>query len=232
MTALAPDFRVIAPDLPFASPEKFTAAHSMDAYVDFLLEFVDALGLKKVSIFGNSVGGTLGLFCCLEDPYRFEKLIIRCPVWSSKQLPFYLRIRPLINLHQRWSQNPTYALKILEMFYRISARMSPISAQNIDSQPHDLLPFDPDHINPTILSSFLGHLLQVEFEALLAHISTETLILWGGQDSFIQSRWGNRLDFLLPNSKFVEMSGEYHNIATVKIQRLANSIISFVISRK
>ena len=227
MSALAPDFRVIAPNLPFASPKDFSHLHSLRSYVDFLLEFADKLDLEKISIFGNSVGGTLGLLCCLENPNSFEKLIIRCPVWSRTQLPIFLRNQPLIHLHQWLSHNRAYALKIMKIFYYASARMSPAPILNNVDQSKNLLPFNPDQISPTILSSFLGHLLQVEIEPQLARISTETFILWGAHDNFIQSSWGRCLKKLLPNAKFREMPGEYHNIATVDIKRLAQNIVEF-----
>src|SRR5210317_1364859 len=61
LKALSLDFRVVIPDLPFSTRNDFRFGHNVQNYVDYLLEFIDALGLENISIFGNSVGGTLGM---------------------------------------------------------------------------------------------------------------------------------------------------------------------------
>ena len=228
--ALKSKFRVVVPDLPFSTNHAFLPEHSLDRYVDFLMEFVQKLGLGKISIFGNSVGGTLALMCGIKHPLRFYKLVVRCPLWSSKQLPGYLQIKPLVSLHQTLSKNEFYARSILNLFYRISSRMSPKSDkdENESDHPGSLLPYHDDQIFPVVLSRFLGHLIQVEFESSLNSIPSETLILWGALDSFVKSEWGGYLSQVLPDSQYIEMSGEYHNIATAHPNRLATVIFDFV----
>ena len=232
MEALQPGFRVIAPDLPFVTNQKFRNEHTLENYVDLLMEFVQILDLKDVSIFGNSVGGTLGLMCCMVNPLRFDKLIVRCPLWSSKQLPSYLRIKPLVNLHGYLSESKFFALKMLALFYRMSARMSPTEGNPITEKNanrlQSLVPYKDDQIDPVVLSRFLGHLIQVEIENQMSTVQNSTLILWGKQDMFISSEWAGRLNQLLPVSKSMSLVGEYHNIATTDPKILATIIDGFV----
>ena len=75
MDSLKSNFHVVIPDLPFSTNNNFHLSHSLDSYAAFLLDFVDHLGLEKVSIFGNSVGGTLGLLCCAAAPGRFDSIV-------------------------------------------------------------------------------------------------------------------------------------------------------------
>jgi pimeloyl-ACP methyl ester carboxylesterase len=230
--ALLPDFRVVIPDLPFATKQDFHSTHSLENYTVSLLEFVKSLELKNVSIFGNSVGGTLGLMCCIEQPQQFYRLVVRCPLWSRKQLPTYMQYKPLIRLHGYLSRNRFIALKLLKIFYSMSARMSPMDGTkaitNAANRTRSHIPYKENQIYPVVLSSFLGHLVQVELESQLSAISNKTLILWGELDRFIQSSWGNYLNQHLPESQFMEMVGEYHNIATSRPRVLAKIISEFV----
>jgi pimeloyl-ACP methyl ester carboxylesterase len=232
MDALKSDYRVILPDLPFSTRNDFRKPHSLENYVDYLLDFVKEVGLKNVSIFGNSVGGTLGLMCCLESPQQFDRLVVRCPLWSSKQLPNYMQSKLLVDLHGYLSWNRFLALKMVDIFYRMSARMSPVDGNQADHYAADKsqspIPYTEGRIDPVLLSSFLGQLVQVEIGDRLSSISNRTLILWGELDKFIQSRWGEYLNQRLPASQFMEMAGEYHNIATSKPGTLAKIISEFV----
>jgi pimeloyl-ACP methyl ester carboxylesterase len=230
--ALKANFRVIVPDLPFSTRYEFRKSHSLENYVDYLLEFVQKVGLKNASIFGNSVGGTLGLMCCMESPLQFDRLVVRCPLWSSKQLPTYMQFKPLVDLHAYLSQNRFFALKMLAIFYGMSARMSPVDGNEDNkyaaAKSHSPIPYREDQINPVVLSSFLGNLIQVEIESRLSSIPNKTLILWGELDKFIQSMWGVHLNQLLPESQFIVMAREYHNIVTSRPGILAKVISEFV----
>ena len=228
--ALLPDFRVVIPDLPFSTNHNFLRAHNLENYAEFLREFVQKLKLENVSIFGNSVGGTLGLMCCIKKPEQFDRLIIRCPLWSQEQLPDYLQIKSLLALHKLLTRNRFYALNALRLFYRISARMSPMEKKPGRENNQSPLPYTDDQIDPVVLSKFLGNLVQVKIEdAQLNSIPNETLVLWGELDTFISSEWGANLNQILPNSRFVSAVGEYHNIATVDTKVLTNMISEFVI---
>ncbi len=217
-------FRVVVPDLPFASKNGYFPAHTLQTYINFLLEFVHTLELEKVSIFGNSFGGTLALLCDLAAPGRFENLIVRSPLWSSTQLPWYLRISPLVKIHAYLSRYEVYARWGLERFYQISARIS----SETEKEGKRIVPYHRDEISPSVLSGFLAELPQVEFADKLKEIRAKTLIVWGEKDTFIPSHWGAHLESLLPNGRFLEMAGEYHNIATVNADGLAKEIISFM----
>ena len=46
---LAPGFRILALDLPFSDRHGFRNDHTLDHYVDFVLDFIDKLALKNLS---------------------------------------------------------------------------------------------------------------------------------------------------------------------------------------
>jgi pimeloyl-ACP methyl ester carboxylesterase len=224
---LLPHFRVIALDLPFTNAHRFPGGPHPERYADLILAFIATLELQTPAFFGNSLGGTLGLLCAHRDPGAFSKLILRAPLWTQAQLPTYLRSTPLVTAHRWLSRTNVYARFALDMIYSLSEKMSPQYGNATTSISHrDLL--IQYQVNPTLLSTFLGYLVQVELRGLAASISTPTLVLWGQKDTLTPSIWGSRLSQCLPNAQFWETPGEYHNMATTNPKTLAADIAGFV----
>ncbi|MFD6057369.1 MULTISPECIES: alpha/beta fold hydrolase [Rhodococcus] len=75
---LAQNFRVLAPDiLGFGYTERPDGvAYNSTTWTEHLVGFLDALGLDKVSIVGNSFGGSLALRIATEHPDRVDKLVL------------------------------------------------------------------------------------------------------------------------------------------------------------
>jgi 2-hydroxy-6-oxo-octa-2,4-dienoate hydrolase len=75
---LAKEFRVVAPDVVgFGFTERPQAVqYGIKLWVSHLLGFLDALGLDKVSVIGNSFGGGLALAAVARHPERFERLVL------------------------------------------------------------------------------------------------------------------------------------------------------------
>jgi 2-hydroxy-6-oxo-octa-2,4-dienoate hydrolase len=76
--ALAETFRVLAPDMAgFGYTErKPDAAYDIKHWVRHLLGFLDAVGVEKASLVGNSFGGSLALAAAARHPERFERLVL------------------------------------------------------------------------------------------------------------------------------------------------------------
>ena len=75
---LARDFRVIAPDIAgFGYTErKAGVRYDLDFWVNHLLGLLDALGIERTSIVGNSFGGGLALALATREPKRVERLVL------------------------------------------------------------------------------------------------------------------------------------------------------------
>lgn len=78
MPVLAEDFHVIAPDIAgFGHTElKPDAKYDIKLWVAHFVAILDALGLEKVSVVGNSFGGALGLATALSNPARIDRLVL------------------------------------------------------------------------------------------------------------------------------------------------------------
>ena len=86
--ALAENFRVIAPDIVgFGYTERpADVQYNMQTWLNHILGLMDALGIEKAHVVGNSFGGGLALAMAIRAPQRVERLVLM----GSAGLPFTL----------------------------------------------------------------------------------------------------------------------------------------------
>ncbi|WP_297838544.1 alpha/beta hydrolase [Pseudomonas sp.] len=86
--SLKDDFRLLAPDLAgFGFTETPTdIAYTRQVWLDQIVAFLDALGVEKVTVVGNSFGGSMALALAIHHPERVNKLILM----GSVGVPFEL----------------------------------------------------------------------------------------------------------------------------------------------
>ncbi|CUB05886.1 alpha/beta fold hydrolase [Tepidiphilus thermophilus] len=112
MPKLAEKSRVIAPDMVgfgFTDrPQGYT--YSMDNWVQHALGLLDALGLDKVDLVGNSFGGALSLALTIRYPQRVRRLVLM----GSAGVHF--EITP--GLDAVWGYTPSFEnmRKIMDLF--------------------------------------------------------------------------------------------------------------------
>lgn len=75
---LAQKYRVLAPDIAgFGYTErKADQVYDLDFWVRHLVEFMDAVGVRKAKFVGNSFGGALTLALTTRHPERVEKFVL------------------------------------------------------------------------------------------------------------------------------------------------------------
>ena len=86
--ALAENFHVIAPDIVgFGYTERpADVQYNMETWLNHIFGFMDALGIEKTHVVGNSFGGGLALAMAIRAPQRVERLVLM----GSAGLPFTL----------------------------------------------------------------------------------------------------------------------------------------------
>jgi pimeloyl-ACP methyl ester carboxylesterase len=78
MGSLGERYRVLAPDLVgFGYTERPDDVHyGLETWRDHVWAFMDALGLERVSIVGNSLGGRVALAMAGQHPERVERMVL------------------------------------------------------------------------------------------------------------------------------------------------------------
>jgi pimeloyl-ACP methyl ester carboxylesterase len=87
---LAAGYRVVAPDfIGFGRSDKVVddAWYTFDAHREFLLDLVERMDLKRITIAVQDWGGLLGLTAPMEAPARYEKLLIMNTALGTGDVP-------------------------------------------------------------------------------------------------------------------------------------------------
>ncbi|HEU4369541.1 MAG TPA: alpha/beta fold hydrolase, partial [Methylomirabilota bacterium] len=74
LEALAPRWRMLAPEVPILDPAR--AAASIEGLAEYVAAFLDALEIPAGVVGGNSLGGHLALELALRRPQRVSGLIL------------------------------------------------------------------------------------------------------------------------------------------------------------
>lgn len=95
----AAGYRVLLPDmLGFGlSSKPDIPMYDLDFYVDGLKRFVDALGLRRVTLLGNSLGGAIALGHALAHPADVARLILMAP-GGVEDIDTYLAMPGIANM--------------------------------------------------------------------------------------------------------------------------------------
>jgi 2-hydroxymuconate-semialdehyde hydrolase len=193
---LSERFRVIAPDVTgFGYTQKTSDdRYDMERWLDHLTGFLDAIGLQKVSVVGNSFGGALALALAIRHPERVDRLVLMGAagldfeltpgldaVWGYE--PSLESMRSLISLFAY--DQALVSDELAEMRYRASVRPG---VQ--ESYARMFPPPRQDGI----------HMLARD-EEVIRNLGHETLIVHGREDLVIPLESSERLHRLIDRSQ-------------------------------
>lgn len=194
--ALAERLRVIAPDMVgFGYTERpADAAYGKALWIDHLAAFLDALGLKRVNIVGNSFGGGLALAFAILFPERVDRIVLMGSVGVS------FPITP--GLEAVWGYQPSVAAMrgLLDIFAFDTSRMNDDLAE---------LRYRAS-IRPGVQESFAAMFPEPRQDGVDALASDETdiavlphrtLIVHGREDRVIPKANGERLFALIRDAE-------------------------------
>ena len=90
---LARDHRVVAPDLPgFGESAKPVRSYNAQFYARWLAALLDQLGIDRVHLVGNSMGGRVALEAGLEHPDRVDRMVLLAPSPAFIRYREYVRV--------------------------------------------------------------------------------------------------------------------------------------------
>ena len=181
--------RVIALDLPGfgASPEDGTET-SIKGYAELLDALCDELGIERVVVVGNSMGGFIGAELAISFSTRVERLVLVSAAGLDSE---HRRREPLVlgarigKLGAAWVGSKSDVLTA-------RPRMRRLIASGVVRHPHKLsAPLMTEQIRGTGKPGFvaaLDALLGYPIRDRLEKIECPTLIVWGRNDMLVPVR--------------------------------------------
>ena len=199
------NYRIIRIDLPgwgFTGPSNF--GYSRDETVKFLRKFVDAMGLKKINIAGNSYGGFLAWNFVVDNQDMVDKLIILDGGGYPFKPPFAVTLMtaPIIrNLYPLITPKFIVANFVKDVY----GTKSRVTDETIDRY-YDLMMYKDNRKES--VKFFRGISGQMETESGGVNtIKIPTLIMWGKQDAWIPISVMDRFKKDIPHARTIAYDG-------------------------
>jgi pimeloyl-ACP methyl ester carboxylesterase len=93
IAALAREHRVFAVDIVgFGRTDKPEVVYTFELMADFVIDFMNAMGIDKASLVGNSMGGGISMTVAAQAPGRVKKIVLVAPVGLGRGLSPVLRL--------------------------------------------------------------------------------------------------------------------------------------------
>jgi pimeloyl-ACP methyl ester carboxylesterase len=221
--------RVIRFDLPGfgltgPSPD---ADYSIAAYVRFTVAVLDKLGLQRVVLAGNSLGGQVAWETALAQPARVEKLILVDAAgypFESQSVPIGFRIAriPVLNRVMQYT----------------------LARSFVESSVRDVYG-DPSRVTPELLDRYFELTLREGNRAALvqrlrqgpvtdasakriAQLKLPVLVLWGGRDQLIPPDNAQRFQHDIAGSELIMFDDLGHVPHEEDPLRTVNAIRNFL----
>jgi pimeloyl-ACP methyl ester carboxylesterase len=208
--ALSRRYRVHAPDLPgFGSSSKpARGAYNARWFAELMLGMMDASGIERAHIVGNSMGGRIALEMAMLAPDRVGALALLCPAiaWVKRGFhPLVRLLRPEFGLIPHGFSRHTVASQFWSMFF---------DRDLIDPAVADLVvdEFRRIYHSAGARFAFLSSARNIYLEApygrhgfypRLAQLDRPALFVWGTHDRLIPPAFGRHVRRWLPSAEQV-----------------------------
>jgi pimeloyl-ACP methyl ester carboxylesterase len=210
VAALAPTRRVIAIDLPgFGDSDKpLMGRYDAPWFADALLGFLDALGLERVDLIGNSMGGRIAIEAGLRSPDRVRKLVLLSPAMA------WLRHDRALSLLLRF---PVPRLGLIQPAPR--AIVEPIVRRLVPNGQSGWVAAGLDEFLRVFCTAAgrvafyesAANLFRDEphgdsgFWRRLSGLSADSMFVWGRQDTLVPIAFMKHVERALPAARHVEL---------------------------
>ncbi len=209
IAALADRFHVIAGDLPgFGDSDKpIGAAYDARFFADAMVALLDALGLQRAHLIGNSLGGRVVLELALRQPGRAGHLVLLAPslAWrrSRPWVPLLRLTRPELGLVQ---------LAPRPVVQAIVQRLIPGADRGWTAAGVD--EFLRAYLTPSGRAAFYAAARQIYldephgetgFWTRLRALSPESLFIWGRHDTLVPISFARHVEQALPKARHLEL---------------------------
>ena len=188
----APD--LIALDLPgFGESEPPPEAWDVDAYANFMIAFLDELGVPRAHLVGHSHGGRVSIAIAADRPERVGRLLL---VDSAG-------LRP----KRGWRYRRRVAVAKLG---RLAARLGGAPGRRLQERLRARVA-SRDYLEASeAMRGTFRAVIAADLSDRLRRIAAPTLLVWGDRDEDTPLWMANRMEELIPDAGLVVLEGAGH----------------------
>jgi pimeloyl-ACP methyl ester carboxylesterase len=207
IAALAQQHRVIAIDLLGCglSDKPLDADYSMQAQARFVFACMDAMGLDRVHIVGNSMGGCIALECAAMHPERVQSLVLSAPAGIGKDTLFNFRLASVPFLGELLTKPSMFGLG---MIWKLAFHDTSFVTRELVAEKVALAQLP--NAQAVFLQTLRGFLNfggfpeapRRAYHARIQQVRCPSLVIWGRQDQFLPVTHVEVLKPLLANATY------------------------------
>jgi pimeloyl-ACP methyl ester carboxylesterase/putative sterol carrier protein len=231
VAALAPDYTVHAIDLPgFGSSDKPSRGrYDAPWFADAVLDYLDARGIERAHLIGNSMGGRVALEAAFCAPERVNSLSLLAPAlaFRHRQLaPIIRMLRPELAVFPHVLREPLVRAQFRALFAD-PERLDPAAA---DVAVEEFVRLYRSRSARVAFFKAARNIYLDEphgedgFYARLADLEPPALFIWGDCDTLIPAKFSRHVAKALPDVDQVTLTGCGH-VPQVELPDLANRLI-------
>jgi 2-hydroxy-6-oxonona-2,4-dienedioate hydrolase len=198
LQGLSDRYRVLAPDLPgFGQTEEVADARTVDDLAPLLLEWLEAVGVTRAALGGNSMGGRVALAAALQAPERFSHLILLDAV--GVLLPDVPVTNPLAIPPAQYVAQMVYDpdhYRAVTPYRTLQDAQELNAGRGVFRRYLEAAPIGPDR------------------RGELGRLTMPVLLIWGRHDRIVPLPYGQALADLLPHAELnvIETAGHLPHI--------------------
>ena len=234
MPTLAHTYQVYALDLPGSGGSaKPLPDYSPTFFARFATAFLDALGVERAAVVGNSLGGLVGLRLALSDPERVAALGLVSSGGLGREVTYALRSLALPGygkLAVAWSKRRPGALqRALGRSALLFARPWRVPREWIKEQYR--LARLPGFLEAQLATLRAQVGLRGQREVLvdrLSHLKVPTLVVWGARDRVLPYSQGQEAAARLPEGSLELVPDCGHAPHVEQPERFASGLGEFL----
>ncbi len=118
MSALARQHRVFALDVVwFGKSDKPAGEVTGDYFAEFIAGFMDAVGIQRAVLVGNSMGGMIAVKTALQYPGHVVGLVLVASAGFGPELAWWLRLRTMFAIQILRPSVRTFRYALRQLFY-------------------------------------------------------------------------------------------------------------------
>jgi len=213
--ALAPNFRVLAPDLPgYGDSERPKITYSIQLYLDFVSDLLDQLSIQRTSVAGLSMGGAIAIGLTLQRAQLVGKLVLVDSYGLQSKIPFhklgYLYVRtPGISpltwamIRSRWVTRESLKA-LLRRPGMVTEELVDMTFEQI-MRPDASVAFTSLQVDEMTWSG-----LKTCYMDRLSEIHSPTLVIHGTKDMLVPPECSHKASQIIPNARLHWMDGCGH----------------------
>lgn len=204
-------FQVIAVDLPgFGDSEMPAEELTINGYVDTLKDFLGALGIDKVTLVGNSMGGQVGAVFSKRAPELLERVILVDPAGISTSTKLLQRLVWLAPLAALLFKIGPGLQRLIAYNKRLAAFFTKIVLWRPGKISGDLIMLLLKGIGKPGFAPALRTITHTTVAHVPGTFATETVIVWGYHDWLIGRGDAYRYAKLIPHATLEIMDDVGH----------------------